>query len=329
MAVTSPDSFEKDVAPLKLEAIDWACRFAIGPISDADERDFDSWRRSSPAHDDAFRNAAAFMGELRALDLPLDRPEPAGTNDNVVSLPTSGPRINRRAFMTGGAMAASLAAGVIAVRSPLGLWPTLDELMADERTAMGERRTIRPMAGVDIEMNSRSSLSMIDKGVRLIAGEIFVSVEERGTPFQVQADGATVTARAALFNVNSLAGELCVTCLDGAVSTARGGKDMALRKGEAVTWLADGGVRKTGADPAAVTAWRRGLLVFQGTPLSTAIGEINRYFPGRLVLRGSGLAARPVTGVFHVNQIELAVVQIQQLTGVGATRLPGGVVLLG
>jgi transmembrane sensor len=82
-------------------------------------------------------------------------------------------------------------------------------------------------------------------------------------------------------------------------------------------------------DPDLTLAWRRGLLIFQAAPLGEAINGINRYFPGRLILAHAELGARPVSGVFHIHQIELALTQIQQLTGVGATRLPGGVVLIG
>lgn len=319
-----------DVAPLKLEAFDWASRLAIGPVSDAERRAFYTWHDASPAHAEAYRSVAAFMTELRVLDLPLDPPYGQPADDRVVALrrPTSG--ISRRAFIGGGAVTASaVAASIVAVQSPLGLWPTLAEVMADERTGVGERRSLSPMAGVDVELNSRSSLSWLDNGARLIAGEVFVAVNERGSPFRIEAGAARIAAGKATFNVNDRGSGICVSCLEGTLSTERDGQRAELRSGEAVTWLADSGMKRTSADPVAATAWRRGLLVFKGTPLASAIGDINRYFPGRLVLRGDALGARPVTGVFHVDQIELAVVQIQHLTGASATRLPGGIILLG
>ncbi|MGL3823109.1 FecR family protein [Sphingopyxis sp. R3-92] len=309
--------------------MDWASRFAIGPVTDDDRVAFEEWRECSPAHREAYRVATAFLDELRTLDLPLQMPRPILANDNAADLRAGQPRVSRRAFLGSGAMAASVAAGVIAAQSPLGLWPTLSEFLADERTGPGERRTLSPMAGIDIEMNARSSLSFRDDEARLIAGEIFVNVEKLGTPYQVTTNGPIVTASAARFNVNALDSELCVTCLEGEIKATRDERDFTLRDGQAVIWRNNGKVLRKEADETAVLAWRRGLLVFNGTPLESAVSEINRHFPGRLVLRGGGLEARPVTGVFHVDQIELAVVQIQQLTGVSATRLPGGVVLLG
>lgn len=319
-----------DVAPLKLEAFDWASRLAIGPVSDAERRAFDTWHGASPAHAEAYRSVAGFMAELRALDLPLDPPHGQTADDRVVPLRRPASGLSRRVFIGGGAVAASAAAAsIVAVQSPLGLWPTLAEVMADERTGVGERRSLSPMAGVAVELNSRSSLSWLDHGARLIAGEMFVAVEDRGSPFRVEAGTARIAASGATFNVNDRGSGLCVSCLEGTLSAERDGRQVRLRSGEAITWLADGAMKRTRADPVAATAWRRGLLVFKGTPLASAIGDINRYFPGKLVLRGDALGARPVTGVFHVDQIELAVVQIQQLTGASATRLPGGIVLLG
>lgn len=329
-SVTPGDGFNEDVTPLRLEAFDWASRLAIGPVSDAERLAFDTWRTASPAHAEAYRGVTAFMTELRALDLPLGQLDAQPVDDRVVPLRRPALGISRRAFIGGGgAIAASAAASIVAIQSPLGLWPTLAEVMADERTGVGERRRLSPVAGVDVELNARSSLSWLTDGARLIAGELFVAVNRPASPYRVEAGAVRIATLDATFNVNDRGSGLCVSCLEGGLSAERDGQRIALTSGEAVTWLADGEIKRTRADPVAATAWRRGLLVFKGTPLASAIGDINRYFPGRLVLRGDALGARPVTGVFHVDQIELAVIQIQQLTGASATRLPGGIVLLG
>lgn len=319
------NSLEDGVSALKLEAIDWAARLAIGPVAEDERVEFESWRRSSPAHEDAFRVASEFMDELHALDIP---PQPAAGSNIVPLRPKREAFVSRRAFMSGGAVAATLVAGVVAARSPLGLWPSLSELTADERTQAGERRTFSPMAGVDVELNSRSSVSIIDQGVELIAGQVFVAVK-RTSPFRIAAANGTATVTDGHVDVRAYDSELCIACIEGRLTASIDNVTHQLAPGQSVTYRTDGSIRQEQADPQIVTAWRRGLLIFEGTPLARAISDINRYYPGRLVLRGSGLAARPVTGVFHINQIELALVQIQNLTKVSATRLPGGVVLLG
>lgn len=314
-----------DAAPLQVEAIDWAVRLAVGPVSEADGRAFAQWRALSPAHAQAFDTASQFCADLRAA-LPSQRA------DNVVPLRRPAPALSRRAFLGGGsAIAASLAGGLMVMHPPLGLWPSLAELMADERTGAGERRAFSPIAGVDVEMNSRSSVSTTDggKGLSLIAGEVYVAVAGAAMPFRVAAGDGTVTAQAASFNVRATDGELCITCVGGTLAVTHTSGPIRIGAGEEVRYADDGRVDRSPADREAALAWRRGLLIFRGTPLSTAISQINRYFPGRLVLTDGTKGSRPVSGVFHVNQIELAVVQIQQLLDVRATHLPGGVVLIG
>ncbi|MBN9505352.1 MAG: DUF4880 domain-containing protein [Altererythrobacter sp.] len=347
--MSSDGSLDGGYAPLDVEAVDWVVRLTVGQLSDADRDAFDRWRGASAEHERAFAAASDLCGQVRRIAIAIDpadagriAPERDLESDNVLPfLPPSGQQplssgrtgpqrgLSRRAFMGGGAVAASLAGGLLMVNPPLGLWPSLAELMADERTGAGERRSFSPMAGVDIELNSRSSASRIRDGLDLIGGEAFVSVAGTEQPFRVTAGGRTLTASRATFNVQAYANELCVTCLSGSVDVGHGAGSETLGAGREILFLAGGGVREAPADPLVRLAWRRGLLILRGTPVSDAIPQINRYYPGRLVLTDNSKASLPVTGVFHVDQIDLAVVQLERLLGVGARRLPGGVVLLG
>lgn len=328
--MTRRDERDSDFEPLQLEAIDWVVRLTVGGATDADARDFTRWRDRSPDHADAFRRAEQFCDELRAL--PLSAAPASAPEETIIPFPRRNPAIGRRAFLGGGgALAASIIGGVLIARPPLGLWPSYAELMADHRTGAGERQAFSPVAGVQVELNSRSSLSVVDdkNGVKLIAGEIFVAVAPRQRPFEVQAMGGRASSNGGSFTVRADSAGLCVTCVSGTVASERVGSRTLVKAGEALTYGSEGQVRRAAVDPSDVLAWRRGLLIFHGTPLGEAVVEINRYFPGRLILTDASKGGQPVTGVFHINQIELAVVQIQQLLDVSATRLPGGVVLLG
>lgn len=349
--MTTQDGMDGGYGPLDIEAVDWVVRLTVGRLSDADREAFESWRASSADHERAFAAASDLCGHVRRVAIAIDDDglaraaqtvsEPAP--DNVLpflvpSRPQAQPQtqtrpqrgLSRRAFIGGGgAIAASLAGGMMMLDPPLGLWPSLAELMADERTGTGERRSFSPLAGVDVELNSRSSVSRTASGLDLIGGEAFVSVARRGDPFRVTAGGGTVEAAQAAFNVQAYDGALCVTCVAGSVAVTHGGRGETLRAGREILFAADGQVRQASADAAVRLAWRRGLLVLRRTPVAEAIPQINRYFPGRIVLTDSAKRSVPVTGVFHVDQIDLAVVQLERLLGVSARRLPGGVVLLG
>lgn len=340
--MTMRDGTEDGFDPLDIEAVDWVVRLTVGELSDVDRVAFDRWHATSPAHERAFAAASDLCGHLRRIPIEIgaaslaDADETIAPSDNVLPFvaPAEAPRrrgLSRRAFLGGGAVAASLAGGLLAVDPPLGLWPSLAELMADERTGAGQRRTFSPIAGVAIELNSRSSASRADGGraLDLIGGEAFVTVAGLEQPFRVTAGGGGLAAREAAFNVQSYDGGLCVTCVKGSVEVSRSGRSETLGAGREIRFTANGEAREDAADPLIRLAWRRGLLILRRTPVSEAIPQINRYFPGRLVLTDSAKSGWPVTGVFHIDQIDLAVVQLQRLLDLKATRLPGGVVLLG
>jgi transmembrane sensor len=85
----------------------------------------------------------------------------------------------------------------------------------------------------------------------------------------------------------------------------------------------------TSIDPAVVTAWKDGVLVFHETRLSEAIAEINRYRPGRIILTNAALGHRLFNARFRIKDVDGVTAQIQQVFGASATALPGGIVLLG
>ena len=81
-------------------------------------------------------------------------------------------------------------------------------------------------------------------------------------------------------------------------------------------------------DPAVVTAWKRGMLIFRNAPLAQVIAELNRYRPGKIILLNKALADRKVVAGFRLDQIGDAVGYLCQAVGAQARSLPGGVVLL-
>ena len=82
-------------------------------------------------------------------------------------------------------------------------------------------------------------------------------------------------------------------------------------------------------DPAVASAWQRGLMIFNMTPLAEVIDELNRYRSGRIVLMNASLAQSPVNGQFKIDRPDDALAQIELGFGVRRRTLPGGLILLG
>lgn len=315
--MTSESPLDASARPALAEAMAWFIKLNAGQATDAELVAFKHWRNADTTHDAAFRRLLIFQKAAHRLP------------ENVVQFPAKA-RATRRAFLAGGSVAAAAAACALAVMPPMGLWPSLADLMADHRTGPGDRFAFAPSSGVKVEMNTRTSVAMEDNGhaVRLVDGEAYFKIDD-SKDFAVRASGIKVSARSAQFNVRTEDGALVVTCIAGEAICSTGSASLTAAANEQIAIHGDGGLHKSPVDAALVTAWRQGLLIFNSTPLRQVVAEINRYRPGRIILTDPKVASMPINGVFHTAHIENTVAQIRKLLGVHITRLPGGVVLMG
>lgn len=318
--------------PLLDEALDWVVRLKSGEATGADLDALHSWRGRSPAHEEAFRSAARLWRRTAAAARELED-ERAETGTTIAARPPTRRIFTTRRAILSGALAAS-AAGYVAVRPPLGLWPSLGELSADYRTRKGERRKIALAPEVSIELNTQTSVAVrpaqVELQIELVAGEAAVAVAlPTEKSFVVLAAGGRIAASAATFDARCIDGGVSVTCLDGALDIHRGRSVVRLRKGEQVSYSSAGLEQAIAVDPEQVAAWQAGVLIFRDTPLAEVVDEVNRYRPGKIIVINADLKRRVVDGVFRIDRLENLVAQVQYLFGAKATSLPGGVVLLG
>ena len=121
---------------------------------------------------------------------------------------------------------------------------------------------------------------------------------------------------------------VCVTCVNGAVLVEQGGSPVTLSQGQQVSYAEAGLGVATEIDPALVTAWQNGILNFHNEPLGRVIAEVNRYWPGRIIVTNADLERRLVTARFKLDRLDDAITQIQLVFRAKVVRLPGGVVVL-
>lgn len=315
---------QADLSPPMREALAWVIRLTSGAATHADARAFEAWRDQHSDHAAAFQEAVAFRKTLRAMPLPAS----ARPADSVIAFPLHkrNAAISRRTMLVGGgAMAAS--AAMLTVSPPFGLWLSLAELNAGQRTAVGERRTLRPLDGVTVELNARTAMNLSDNGrtATLVNGEAFISVRPDAPRMLVRVNDALWSVRGADINIRASDRESCVTCLTGRVAREDG--SLALASGQQYAVGADSAGRITPSDANRQGGWRQGALLFRNTPLAEAVEDINRYRSGKIILANSAIGQRPVSGMFHTDKIDNASSQIQQLLDLTMVELPGGVVL--
>ena len=267
---------------------------------------------------------------LKSLRLKSSRPK----SFRFESVRRSSARLRRlsRRMVLGGAIAAA-GAGYAIIRPPLGLWPSLQELSADYRTAKGEQRKVAVAPDVSLELNTQTSVALrsaqSETEVELISGEASIEAARAASnPFILLAANGRISATRAAFNVRCLDGVVTATCLTGAIDVARDGKTARLQKAEQISYSPAGLQASVPVDPAQIIAWQAGLLIFRDRPLTNVVDEVNRYRSGKIIVTNENLRRRIVNGTFRIDKLEDFVAQVQQLFGAQVRYLPGGVVLL-
>lgn len=302
------------------QAAAWWARLRADDFTQADADALRAWCALSPDHARAWRELKQVW---QALDPALTRAAAAPQQAAVLAFPA---RPGRRAFI-GGALAAGVA--VLALRPPLGAWPSLQELSADYRTGTGEQRQVALSQQMTVQMNTQTRINVrAPEAIELLGGEAEIVASGARQPVSVVVGAGRLLAQSARFNVRHTDDAVCVTCLAGAVDVVWQQRRQTLDAGQQLVYDEQGVQAATAALAEEASAWRTGALSFAGQPLSHVVDEINRYRPGRVVLRNAELGRRLVRMRFSITQMDGALAMIRDLTGAQMTSLPGGIVLL-
>jgi transmembrane sensor len=322
-----PTGTEADAVDVEREARDWLQRLVSDKVSEADLAALDRWRAKSPEHRQALARASLLWDVLGVVAREANARDAAHQRARSFLVQP----IGRRAVLTGAA-AASLA--YLMVQPPLHLWPAASELMAAYRTGTGEQRKVAIASGITVEMDTQTSLAApvgTDQhyALELISGQVAVSVQpDAARPVVITAADGQSRADRAEFDVKRAGTSVCVTCVEGDVQVSYRTTTVTLGPGQQVSYAGGSLGSAITADPAVVTAWQRGLLVFRDVPLAQVVDEVNRYRPGRIILVNPTLAERRVVAGFRLDRIDDAVSYLVNAFGARTRSLPGGVVLV-
>ncbi|MGV2908846.1 FecR family protein [Achromobacter sp. AGC25] len=310
----------KDHEVAAREARTWLLTLTSGRATEADAEAFREWLRADPRRQAAF---AAQKQLWRDVGPAVQAVVAEGARNRARKSLVTG----RRAFL-GGALAAS--AAYLAFKPPLGLWPGLDVLGADYRTAAGEQRRVALGNAVDVQMNTQTRINVSRDGdgavIELADGE--AEIRSGAAAAVVVAGKGRITAKDALFNVRYIDGEARLCCLSGVVRLAHEQGVFDIVANRELRYDDRRVMPPVQVDPAIVTAWRQGWLVFDQQPLAQVVDELNRYRRGRLVLMNDQLGKRLVQARFSLAQVADAERLIRDAYGARVTRLPAGVVVL-
>jgi transmembrane sensor len=326
---------------IEAQARAWLVRLRSGKVTVAELDAFKRWCAEDPEHERTVRALRDVWTTLRsaasefAVEKPAARSWPRRTSTARAFSP------GRRAWV-GFAVAAG--ASWLALRPPLNLWPALGDLAADYWTGTGDQRRVVLSDRLTVEMNTQTRINLMsarDGGangghrINLLTGEVEVVAGAQAAGLvpvrtvAVVAGRGVMRASIARFNVRRIDDQVCVACESGMVALEHPVRRVALVARQQIVYD-DREVRSVEAvDSRAVTAWRRGLLEFNGAPLARVIDEINRYRPGKLILKRTDLSESQVQLRFPIARLNDGIDILCRLYGLHMTKLPGGIVLLG
>lgn len=287
-----------DHLKLQAEAASWLARLHSSAKSPNTESAFRAWLAESEAHQQAFERATEIWDML---------PSVAG---NYVSASRPDRRRDIAAPRPSWRVAVAAAVGAVLVLGPLW-WETRP--LAYE-TKVGEQQVVMLADHSRVALNTNSELeirySKAERRVVLDHGEALFEVShDVARPFLVVSGDDIVRAVGTKFVVRRDSGETRVTLLEGKVqvfgpSAPRRAPLAVLAPGQRLTVTPDAGAeldKPSSLD--AVTAWRRGEIVFDNSSLIDAAEELNRYSDNHLVIADPAIASLRVSGVFSTKDV--------------------------
>ena len=183
-------------------------------------------------------------------------------------------------------------------------------------TTIGGRETLKLHDGSKIELNTdtlvRIAQTPHQRLVRLERGEAYFDVHhDEKRPFVVVSDGGRIVDLGTKFSVQSGAGHLKVSLLEGRIRFES--KDSSGRVQQ--TTLSPGDIivssagritrtRKPSGDMTTDLAWRNGMLVFHETSLADAAAQFNRYNEIKIVISDPHATRETINGTLPTNDLE-------------------------
>ncbi len=297
----SDRALDEPLPDLYEQALQWLVELHAEGAQSARWDDYLRWCETSPAH-----QRAAQTAERLWLGLGNTPRRPA----------------RKRLPMLGLALALLLGGGLYWQGQSQG-W------MADQRTAVGERRQVQLADGSRLELAPQTRVDVHfehDRRVlRLYAGEVFVQVAaDAQRPFEVEAQGGRMRALGTAFDVRRTQNTVQLTVTEHAVrvSLDDDAHVAEVHEGQGLHYGTHWLSQPRAIDVEAMTAWRRGRLVFDAKPLGKVVEALGRYHHGMILIRDADLRELPVTGIVNTDDPAAQLELLQRALPVRIRQLP-------
>ncbi|WP_104663582.1 FecR family protein [Ensifer adhaerens] len=320
----------RDKSQVEKEAVAWFTRMNGKPTQE-DAQDFERWLGVSQEHRAAFEDVGSLWVRIGSAGRPVEQQcgELAGPLQRIE-------RQRRRRRMEAGTAASSILAAVLATWLWLDHPNFVQDYSADYVAARGERRTIVLSDGSSVLLDADTAIDSVmsadERRIRVLRGAVSLKVQPSSVPFVVEAGDGTARVLGTEFDVALDRNEtVAVTLSSGSVVVAVDGQphEVRLNPGEEVDYGKTGLGTARKVDLETSTAWHEGRYIFTNERLDNVLDKIGRYRKGRIVLLGSALGARRVSGNVSLADPNAALAAVQASVGMRVTRVGERLVLVG
>ncbi|MBF4559668.1 fec operon regulator FecR [Pseudomonas sp. p50] len=279
----------------------WYARLQSGIATDVDRAAWNTWLNADPAHRHAWQRMTAVGEQMASVPGALASPALRGADRS------------RRQVLRSVVMLASVGSlGWLGWRSE-----STQNLFADLRTAVGERREFRLADGSSLLLNTDTSVNLRFDGrqrvLELLRGEILITtaVDRSQRPFRVVTAHGDVLALGTRFIVQSKTQGAEVAVLEKAVEVSAHGADRKVRleAGQRLNFNTRV-LGPVGHNDASTGAWQQGSIIAIDRPLGELLADLSRYRTG--VLRcDPRIADLKVSGAFPIDNTDLALAALE------------------
>ena len=301
-------------------AATWFARVQDRALSADEQAEFDAWYSAHPSHEAEYQWLAAMCSAVELL--------PKARLHALCQAPA--PRLKRRTVL-----GRALAASVLAVAVSAGVWTQVKATAGYHQqfaTQAGERRTVNLPDGSTLELDSRSRIRVDfadrQRRVDLQEGEVMFSVaHDTDRPFVVQAGLGQVTVTGTRFDVRREGEQARVVVESGHVRVQGRDRDQAVNLTAGLGTRVDEQGLVAAPQPVntqALTAWRKGQLIFNDASLGEVAAEVSRYRDRPLHVSTAALAQLRLSSVFKTDDTEALISALPRILPVSIkTRADG------
>lgn len=293
------------------QAIQWMITLRFNVADDASTAAFERWLHTSAEHQQVWQRVATMNEDFSQLPAQVGRHALRGARQ----------RISRRE----GLKLLGLVAGAAGLTWLGRDYTPLPGLMADYRTATGERRWITLNDGSRIQLNSASAVDTAftteRRLVHLHQGEMLVNTGADNRPFWVQTRDGYVRALGTRFLVREEAQGTLLAVQQGAVAvfadSQAASARQVLKPGESVLFNRSG-IRPAVANGLDPWAWSDGVISANNMRLDDFLAELGRYRNG-LVRCSEAVAGLRVSGTYQLDDTDQVLGLVAQSLKVDVT----------